>query len=28
MGSWHYALNRGVRLAMEFDSGRFFFRFF
>jgi len=24
-GSWDYALNRGARLAVEFDSGRFFF---
>lgn len=27
-GSWDYALNRGARLAVEFDSGRFFFCFF
>ena len=26
-GSWDYALNRGARLAVEFDSGRFFFCF-
>ncbi len=26
-GSWDYALNRGARLAAEFDSGRFFFCF-
>jgi len=26
-GSWDYALNRGARLALEFDSGRFFFCF-
>ena len=25
--SWDYALNRGARLAVEFDSGRFFFCF-
>jgi hypothetical protein len=26
-GSWDYALNRGARLAVEFDVGRFFFCF-
>ena len=26
-GSWDYALNRGARLAVEFDAGRFFFYF-
>jgi hypothetical protein len=26
-GSWDYAKNRGARLAVEFDSGRFFFCF-
>ncbi|MHB0975216.1 MAG: AF1514 family protein [Thiobacillus sp.] len=26
-GSWDYALNRGARLAVEFDSGRVFFCF-
>ncbi len=26
-GSWDYALNRGARLAVNFDSGRFFFCF-
>ena len=26
-GSWDYALNRGARLAVEFDSDRFFFCF-
>lgn len=26
-GSWDYALNRGARLAVEFDSGRFTFCF-
>jgi hypothetical protein len=26
-GSWDYALNRGARLAVEFDSGRFCFCF-
>jgi len=26
-GSWDYALNRGARLAVEFDSGCFFFCF-
>ena len=26
-GSWDYALNRDARLAVEFDSGRFFFCF-
>lgn len=26
-GSWDYALNRGARLAVEFDAGRFFFCF-
>jgi hypothetical protein len=26
-GSWDYALNRGARLAVIFDSGRFFFCF-
>jgi hypothetical protein len=26
-GSWDYALNRGARLVVEFDSGRFFFCF-
>jgi hypothetical protein len=26
-GSWDYALNRGARLAVEYDSGRFFFCF-
>jgi len=26
-GSWDYALNRGARLAVEFDSGRFYFCF-
>jgi hypothetical protein len=26
-GSWDYALNRSARLAVEFDSGRFFFCF-
>ncbi len=26
-GSWDYALNRGARLAVAFDSGRFFFCF-
>ncbi len=26
-GSWDYALNRGARLAVEFDSGRFLFCF-
>lgn len=26
-GSWDYAENRGARLAVEFDSGRFFFCF-
>lgn len=27
-GSWDYAENRGARLAVEFDTGRFFFCFF
>lgn len=26
-GSWDYAKNRGARLAVEFESGRFFFCF-
>ncbi|MEQ1591839.1 MAG: AF1514 family protein [Thiobacillaceae bacterium] len=26
-GSWDYALNRGARLAVEFDTGRFTFCF-
>ena len=26
-GSWDYALNRGARLVVEFDAGRFFFCF-
>jgi hypothetical protein len=26
-GSWDYALNRGARLAVEYDSGRFYFCF-
>ncbi len=26
-GSWDYALNRGARLAVEFDRGRFVFSF-
>lgn len=26
-GSWDYALNRGARLAVDFDAGRFFFCF-
>jgi hypothetical protein len=26
-GSWDYALNRGARLAVEFDAGRFTFCF-
>jgi hypothetical protein len=26
-GSWDYALNRGARLAVEYDSGRFTFCF-
>lgn len=26
-GSWDYALNRGARLAVEFDDGRFYFCF-
>jgi hypothetical protein len=26
-GSWDYALNRGAGLAVEFDSGRYFFCF-
>lgn len=26
-GSWDYALNRGARLAVEFDAGRYFFCF-
>ena len=26
-GSWDYALNCGARLAVEFDTGRFFFCF-
>jgi len=26
-GSWDYAENRGARLAVAFDSGRFFFCF-
>ena len=26
-GSWDYALNRGARLAVAFDSDRFFFCF-
>jgi len=26
-GSWDYALNRGARLAVEYDAGRFFFCF-
>jgi hypothetical protein len=26
-GSWDYALNRGARLAVDFDSGRYFFCF-
>jgi hypothetical protein len=26
-GSWDYAKNRGARLAVEFDAGRFFFCF-
>ena len=26
-GSWDYALNRGARLAVEFDGGRFTFCF-
>ena len=26
-GSWDYALNRGARLAVEYDAGRFYFCF-
>lgn len=26
-GSWDYALNRGARLVVDFDDGRFFFCF-
>lgn len=26
-GSWDYASNRGARLVVEFDAGRFFFCF-
>lgn len=26
-GSWDYGLNRGARLAVEFDAGRFYFCF-
>lgn len=26
-GSWDYALNRGARLAVEFDAGRCYFCF-
>jgi hypothetical protein len=26
-GSWDYALNRGARLAVEFDADRFYFCF-
>jgi hypothetical protein len=26
-GSWDYALNRGAQLAVEYDSGRFYFCF-
>ncbi len=26
-GSWDYALNRGARLAVDFDNGRYFFCF-
>jgi len=26
-GSWDYALNRGARLVVEYDSGRLFFCF-
>lgn len=26
-GSWDYALNRGARLVVEFDGGRFYFCF-
>jgi hypothetical protein len=26
-GSWDYAFNRGARLAVTFDGGRFFFCF-
>lgn len=26
-GSWDYALNRGARLAIEFEAGRFTFHF-
>lgn len=26
-GSWDYALNRGARLAIRFDAGRFYFCF-
>ncbi|MDA8128912.1 MAG: AF1514 family protein [Betaproteobacteria bacterium] len=26
-GSWDYALNRGARLAVDFDAGRFTFCF-
>lgn len=26
-GSWDYALNRGARLVVDFDSGRFYFCF-
>lgn len=26
-GSWDYALNRGARLAVDFDSGRYTFCF-
>ena len=26
-GSWDYAKNRGARLAVEYDSGRFYFCF-
>ena len=26
-GSWDYAMNRGARLAVEFDGGRFTFCF-
>ena len=26
-GSWDYAKNRGARLAVEFDAGRFYFCF-
>lgn len=26
-GSWDYALNRGARLAVDYDAGRFYFCF-